>query len=258
MLPSTTDQQITNETEQQTNPEVQTTAPVYSQIQKTKEPTPTESLYSIPKSTPVSTDTSKEETKSKSPTNYSVTEIIQAGIADPPSATVSPIKTSKKSGSTDGLMKIITDHSERAVKNQEPTIVTKEKSPTPIQVEFVFLFREFLSLIFICFSLKLLNVQLIYQSLLKVIGNKSLLVLHPLLNRRLIHHQLSHRNHQEKRLPNIELFDVLAVEEKQQPRLLFEQKQFHLKKQKINRQELISFLSNLVKIEHAIPVLIHP
>lgn len=112
-----------NETEQ--------TTPIYSQVQKT---TTIESPYSVPKSTPVVI----EQTTNKSPTNYSVSEIVQAGIADPPSSpvtVVSPAKSSKKSTSTDGIMKIITDHKERSPATLESPIRTKEKSPTPIQLE---------------------------------------------------------------------------------------------------------------------------
>jgi len=113
-----------NETEQ--------TTPIYSQVQKT---TTIESPYSVPKSTPVVI----EQTTSTSPTNYSVSEIVQAGIADPPSSpvTVVPpvVKSSKKSTSTDGIMKIITDHKERTPATLESPIKTKEKSPTPIQLE---------------------------------------------------------------------------------------------------------------------------
>lgn len=121
-----------NENENENETEQTTTAPIYSQVQKT---TTIESPYSVPKSTPVV----NEETKSKSPTNYSVTEIVQAGIAEPPSSpsstTTMPLKSSKKSTSTDGLMKIITDHQGRTVATLESPIKAKEKSPTPIQLE---------------------------------------------------------------------------------------------------------------------------
>jgi len=136
-------------------PESHSTTPIYSQIQKTKE-----SPYSTVKSTP------HEEIIHVSPTNYSVDEIVQAGIAEPP-PTVSPVKPAKKSTSTDGLVKIINDHNERAqiyqASEKEPSyfrvaksrqgkfetddqgfvntttnifdLSNKEKSPTPIQLE---------------------------------------------------------------------------------------------------------------------------
>lgn len=183
--------------------------PIYSQIQKNKESTPIESHYSTVKPTPTpppirqqeeiiiqsspspppivqqedttvkssSSPTStlqREEIIIKSPKNYSVNEIIQAGIADPPTpavtTVVSPKKSSKKSSSTDGIIKIINDHNERAQiyqanekQDENPSYFrvaksrhgkfetdnqgfinnstnifdstnTKEKSPTPIQV----------------------------------------------------------------------------------------------------------------------------
>lgn len=81
--------------------------PVYSQIQKTKESSPID----IGKSTPSPVDFQREEMTSKSPTNYSVSEIVQAGIAEPPS--VITAKASKRSPSTEGILKIITDHQAR-------------------------------------------------------------------------------------------------------------------------------------------------
>ncbi len=93
-------------------PEVHSTTPIYSQIQKNRESTPIESPYSTVKITPPPIILQHEEKINTSPTNYSVSEIVQAGIAEPP--TVSPIKSSKKSTSTDGLIKIINDHNERA------------------------------------------------------------------------------------------------------------------------------------------------
>ncbi len=196
----------TSHSPDQNLPESHSTTPIYSQIQKTKESTQIESPYSIVKSTPTPPVVQHEEIISTSPTNYSVTEIVQAGIAEPP--IVSPIKPAKKSTSTEGLVKIINDHNERAqiyqtsekpaddmsyfrvaksrhgkfeTDNQgfinnsnnvfNPSIDRNDiqKSPTPIQVEFDF--SSCANLIFLCFSSKLPNVQLIYRLLSKVIVN---------------------------------------------------------------------------------------
>ena len=92
--------------------------PVYSQIQKTKESSPIE----ISKSTPSPVDFQREEVSSRSPTNYSVSDIVQAGIAEPPS--VITVKASKRSPSTEGILKIITDHQARTT----PPLQTNEKS----------------------------------------------------------------------------------------------------------------------------------
>jgi hypothetical protein len=168
--PTTTQLVTTPHSPDQNIPESHSTTPIYSQIQKNKESTPPiESPYSTVKTTPTPPIIQQVEIISTSPTNYSVTEIVQAGIAEPP--TVSPLKSSKKSTSTDGLIKIVNDHNERAqiyqanekqaenvsyfrvaksrhgkfeTDNQgfinnssnvfDSTNNNKEKSPTPIQV----------------------------------------------------------------------------------------------------------------------------
>ncbi|CAF2590601.1 unnamed protein product [Rotaria sp. Silwood2] len=87
--------------------------PIYSQIQKpTKEIIQTESPYSTVQVSPTPTIPQQDEIKTVSPTNYSIGEIVQAGIAEPPPK--SPIKTSKESTPFNGLIKIINDHNERA------------------------------------------------------------------------------------------------------------------------------------------------
>jgi hypothetical protein len=107
-----------------TDLETHSPTPIYSQVQKTKETIRTESPYSTVKSTPSPPVVQQEEiiTTSSSPppppANYSVVEIVQAGIAEPPRA-LSPVKPAKKSTSTDGLVKIINDHKERAKNYQE-------------------------------------------------------------------------------------------------------------------------------------------
>jgi hypothetical protein len=104
--------EITTYSPDQNLPESHSTTPIYSQVQKVKESTPVESHYSTVKSTPTPPIIQREEIISTSPTNYSVTEIVQAGIAEPPVVTSG--KSTKKSVSTDGLIKIINDHNERA------------------------------------------------------------------------------------------------------------------------------------------------
>ena len=75
--------------------------PIYSQVQKIKESTQTESPYSTVQVNLTSPNSRQEEIiHRQSPKNYSVNEIVQAGIAEPPSAA--------------GLSKIISDHDERA------------------------------------------------------------------------------------------------------------------------------------------------
>ncbi len=161
----------TSHSPDQNIPESHSTTPIYSQIQKNKESTPIESPYSTVKATPTPPPLiiQREEIINTSPTNYSVNEIVQAGIAEPPRAT-SPVKSSKKrSTSTEGLVKIINDHNQRAQAYQENEkqgenvsyfrvaksrhgkfetdnqgfinntsnifdSTTREKSPTPIQV----------------------------------------------------------------------------------------------------------------------------
>ena len=163
-------------------PESHSTTPIYSQVQKIKESTPVESHYSTVKSTPTPPVTQREEIISTSPTNYSVAEIVQAGIADPP--VVTSKKSAKKSTSTDGLVKIINDHTERAniyqtsgkpaedmsyfrvaksrngkfeTENQGFVSTTTDvfnrdniqKSPTPIQVRSIFFLWEFIYLVLV-------------------------------------------------------------------------------------------------------------
>jgi len=170
--PPTTELVTTPHSPDQNIPESQSTTPIYSQIQKNKESTPPiESPYSTVKITPTPPILQQVEIINTSPTSYSVTEIVQAGIAEPPPTVVSPLKSSKKSTSTDGLIKIVNDHNERAqvyqanekqgenvsyfrvaksrhgkfeTDNQgfinnssnifDTTNNNKEKSPTPIQV----------------------------------------------------------------------------------------------------------------------------
>ena len=83
-----------------------------------------ESQYSTVKLTPTPPILQQEEVANTLPVNYSVAEIVQAGIAEPPTPTVSPVKPTKKSASTDGLIKIINDHTERAQVYQQ-----NEKQP---------------------------------------------------------------------------------------------------------------------------------
>jgi hypothetical protein len=170
--PTTTQLVHTSHSPDQNIPESHSTTPIYSQIQKNKESTPIESPYSTVKATPTPPPLiiQREEIINTSPTNYSVNEIVQAGIAEPPRAT-SPVKSSKKrSTSTEGLVKIINDHNQRAQAYQENEkqgenvsyfrvaksrhgkfetdnqgfinntsnifdSTTREKSPTPIQLE---------------------------------------------------------------------------------------------------------------------------
>lgn len=96
--------QTTTQTIRETSP-----TPVYSQVQKSKE-------------SPAPVDVHREEIVSKSPANYSVSEIVQAGIAEPPAVVVG--KASKKSSSTEGLLKIITDHQARTA----PPLPISDKS----------------------------------------------------------------------------------------------------------------------------------
>ena len=106
------------------SPEPHSSTPIYSQIQKNKDISQSESPYSTVKSTPTPPMSRAGggggEAKSSNPTpTYSVVEIVQAGIAEPPQSPASPvygkpIKSSKKSASTDGLLRIVNDHRERA------------------------------------------------------------------------------------------------------------------------------------------------
>ncbi|CAF1315005.1 unnamed protein product [Adineta steineri] len=111
--PPTTRLVITTHSQEQNITESHSSTPIYSQIHKDKEPIQIESHYSTVKSTSASPQVQQEEKRNLSPTNFSVEEIVQSGIAEPP--VVSPAKSSKKSTkSTDGLTKIINDHNERA------------------------------------------------------------------------------------------------------------------------------------------------
>ena len=105
------------------SPEPHSSAPIYSQVQKNKDVSQNESPYSTVKSTPtppMSRGGGDGEAKSSNPTpTYSVVEIVQAGIAEPPHTPASPVsgkpmKSAKKSASTDGLLRIVNDHRERA------------------------------------------------------------------------------------------------------------------------------------------------
>jgi hypothetical protein len=87
--------------------------PIYSQIQKPKESVQTEDIYSTVKSS-VNIDQKHEPSPGRSSTNYGIAEIVQTGIAEPPVTTSKSMKSSKKSPSIDGLLKIINDHQERA------------------------------------------------------------------------------------------------------------------------------------------------
>ena len=129
--------QLTSPTESTEEPVNPPSTPIYSQIHKTKETIQTESPYSTLKSSPTPPPMT-EEKRPVSPTNYTVEEIVQAGIAEPPApqlpatrpaSSASPTtvtvvttekptkgttKSSKKSVSIDGLVKIVQDHQERA------------------------------------------------------------------------------------------------------------------------------------------------
>ncbi|CAF0872357.1 unnamed protein product [Adineta ricciae] len=101
------------QTQEQIHSELQSSStPIYSQIQKTKEGTPNEPHYSTVKSSPTQPVPPREDHAKTTPSNYGVEEIVQAGIAERPTRSAS--KPSKKTKSTDGLTKIITDHNERA------------------------------------------------------------------------------------------------------------------------------------------------
>ncbi|CAF1041993.1 unnamed protein product [Rotaria sordida] len=105
---------ITTHSTDEKHVETHSPTPIYSQIQKpTKEIIQTESPYSTVQvsSTPPAAS-QQDEKRNISPTNYSIGEIVQAGIAEPPPK--SPIKTSKESTPLGGLIKIIDDHNERA------------------------------------------------------------------------------------------------------------------------------------------------
>jgi hypothetical protein len=200
--------QTTTHSPDQNLPESHSTTPIYSQVQKAKESTQIESSYSTVKSTPTPPVLQHEEIISGSPANYSVTEIVQAGIAEPPPSVLT-VKPTKKSTSTEGLIKIINDHNERAhiyqtseksaedmsyfrvAKSRHGKFETEnqgfvnnsnnvfnpstdrndiQKSPIPIQVLSIFLSIQMnFSLIF--FSLKLPNVQHTSPLLSKVIVN---------------------------------------------------------------------------------------
>ena len=120
---------ITTSSSEPANRQSQSSTPIYSQIQKTKEHVQNESPYSIVKQSPAPSPTlpQPEEPVSLQDTKYSVAEIVQAGIAEPPPPSPppaavpekpvvveKPAKASKRSTSTDGLLKIVTDHQNRA------------------------------------------------------------------------------------------------------------------------------------------------
>lgn len=119
---------ITTSSLEPDNRQSQTSTPIYSQIQKNKEQVQNESPYSTVKQSPTPSPAlpQEEEPVSLQPATYSVTEIVQAGIAEPPPpspppvllektvATAKPTKAAKRSTSTDGLLKIVTDHQSRA------------------------------------------------------------------------------------------------------------------------------------------------
>ncbi|CAF3774556.1 unnamed protein product [Rotaria magnacalcarata] len=111
--PITTTLLVTTQAPQENLNETHSTTPIYSQIQKVpKEVVQTESSYSTVQPPPTTPVREHEEIRSTSPTNYSVGEIVQAGIAEPP--LVSPRTTSKESSPVEGLLKIVKDHNERA------------------------------------------------------------------------------------------------------------------------------------------------
>lgn len=119
---------ITTSSLEPDNRQSQTSTPIYSQIQKNKEQVQNESPYSTVKQSPTPSPAlpQEEEPVSLQPATYSVTEIVQAGIAEPPPpspppvlleksvVTAKPTKAAKRSTSTDGLLKIVTDHQSRA------------------------------------------------------------------------------------------------------------------------------------------------
>ncbi|MCC7159912.1 MAG: hypothetical protein IT281_10305, partial [Ignavibacteria bacterium] len=111
--PVTTTLVVTTQVPQENLNVTQSATPIYSQIQKvTKEVVQTESPYSTVQLSSTTPMPEHEEIVRTSPTNYSVGEIIQAGIAEPPP--VSPRATSKESSPVEGLFKIVKDHNERA------------------------------------------------------------------------------------------------------------------------------------------------
>ncbi|CAF4719426.1 unnamed protein product [Rotaria sp. Silwood1] len=94
--------------------ETHSPTPIYSQIQKpAKEIIQIESPYSTVQASSTPPIPQQDEIKNISPTNYSIGELVQAGIAEPPPPK-SPIKVSKESKPYNGLTKIINDHNERA------------------------------------------------------------------------------------------------------------------------------------------------
>ncbi|CAF3389141.1 unnamed protein product [Rotaria socialis] len=121
--PITTTLLVTTQAPQENLNETHSATPIYSQIQKvTKEVVQIESPYSTVQQSPKTAIPEHEEILSTSPTNYSVGEIVQAGIAEPPS--VSPRTTLKESSPVEGLLKIVKDHNERAEIHQK-----NEKQP---------------------------------------------------------------------------------------------------------------------------------
>ena len=109
---------ITTVDSEQENFPSQSLTPVYSQIEKKQETTQPDSPYSTVKLTPTPTPPTEplvDQSTQASPTDYTVDEIVQAGIAQPATKSVEKQhKRGKRSPSTEGLVKIINDHQERA------------------------------------------------------------------------------------------------------------------------------------------------